>query len=164
MANFGPFKQDEKDNIAPPTWEPKKIDYDQNKKEITDYFERRLKKLEIVKTTKTPRGQIIDWIKRESQGPIAKSSPQQGGGLAEGGEANTAPANQTELPLLAELQHEGVEVGPPGTVPVPRKVLDKLGFTKNLKTYLSKTQNHKIDDRGFAAPEDDGSHRYAMSH
>jgi hypothetical protein len=152
MSNIGPFKGDETLNVVPPKWEAKPIPYDAKKKEITAYFENRLKELNIVKTTKTPTGQIVDWIPRDSQGMIAK--PPTESCL----ETSTAQDRPT-LPALGELQHEGVEVGPPGTVPIPRKMLEKLAFTKDLQTYLSKGHT-KGEDRELAGG---AIHRYASS-
>ena len=56
---------------------PAPLDREQNKQEITRYFEERRERRNIVATTETPRGQLIDWIAIESQvarGTIA--SPQ----------------------------------------------------------------------------------------
>lgn len=47
-------------------------------KEIRDYFENRHKRLEIVATTRTPSGQLLDWVPIESQlksGKIATPPP-----------------------------------------------------------------------------------------
>ena len=38
-----------------------------NQKEIRDYFKTRLERLEVVKTTRTPSGQTLDWVAIESQ-------------------------------------------------------------------------------------------------
>jgi hypothetical protein len=47
-------------------------------REITTYFEERRKRLNVVKTTTTPSGQILDWIPIESQFPGGKV-PRPGG-------------------------------------------------------------------------------------
>src|SRR5215211_8694385 len=56
-----------------------KLDLPRNKKEIREYFEGRVSRLDVVKTTKTPSGQLLDWIKMESQlpsGQIASPPPE----------------------------------------------------------------------------------------
>ena len=48
-----------------------------NQKEIRDYFKTRLERLEVVKTTRTPSGQTLDWVAIGSQvarGKIADPS------------------------------------------------------------------------------------------
>src|SRR5215813_10969719 len=70
--HFGPFDNDEKREdrkvqlrgIRRPA-----IDYGANRRELVEYFEARVKRLKIAKTTTTPRGQIVDWIPIESQHP-----------------------------------------------------------------------------------------------
>ncbi|KAH8887269.1 hypothetical protein GQ53DRAFT_656364 [Thozetella sp. PMI_491] len=68
-----------------------------------------------VKKTTTTDHHIIDWVTLESQGEIA--SPPSIDHLVKRGSGN-AP--------LAELEKRGVELGPPGTVPIPRANLDYL--------------------------------------
>ncbi len=47
---------------------PDKHDRTRNRREITEYFDRRRARLSVVATTETPRGQLIDWVPIESQG------------------------------------------------------------------------------------------------
>jgi hypothetical protein len=166
--HFGPFGNDEKREdrglqlrgIKRPA-----IDYGANRRELTEYFETRVKRMNIVKTTTTPRGQIIDWIPIESQHPkgeIASPPPM----LQRSSEAARREGERHDPLSLAELEAEGVERGPRDTVPVLRKKLDSLGYTKSLKKYLSKTRGHRImrlRNAAFPAPEEDGSHRYGSS-
>lgn len=104
--------------------------------EIRKWFEERQKHLKIVKTTRTPRGQTIDWIPIESQSPTRIATP--------------PPTPQ--LPPIAnrnsarfELDDAQVERGPPGTVPVLRKDLSALHETSSLKDYLSKRGGQKVN-------------------
>src|SRR5262245_48245423 len=80
-TSFGPFHNDETSENRP--FERRKvkrprIDYERNRRELYEYFEGRLARMQIVKTTTTPRGQSIDWIPIESQHPqgrIATAPP-----------------------------------------------------------------------------------------
>ena len=93
--------------------------------EIRRYFENRLARMEIVRTTKTPQGQVIDWIRRESQ-------LRRGERLAEPPPfAYNAPAASKERPdrlVQFELEDAKTERGPEGTVPVLRTNLDGIRF------------------------------------
>lgn len=141
------------------------IDCAQNEQEIKDYFQRRQEQLKVVKTTRTPRGQLIDWIPIESQVPQGKiSSPPPNNTNLNCCEAHHN--NYPELLAMAELEIEGVERGPEGTVPILRKNLQNLKFNKSLKEYLSKSRGRKnfLHRKGdFPSPEEDGNHRYAFS-
>jgi hypothetical protein len=56
-----------------------KPDLSRNEKEIHDYFENHVARLDVAKTNKTLSGQILDWIKMESQtlsGQIASPPPE----------------------------------------------------------------------------------------
>jgi len=124
------------------------------KDEIHGYFAHRNSKLDIVTTTTTNKGQTLDWIPRDSQGPIA-----------------TPPPLPTNMPkhLMVELD-EVTEKGPPGTVPILRKNLDDVEINKSLKQYLSRApgQGHglNIKDAKKLAAQDlavTGTHRYGSS-
>jgi Neprosin len=138
------------------------IDHQLFRREMLEYFEHRLKRLPIVKTTVTPRGQTLDWIPIESQhcrGEIA--NPPRSQPLAHEG----PHIHQMEVPAEPELARD-CERGPQGTVPILRKKLEALAYTKSLKKYLSKTRGHRmmrLQGLGLPAPEEDGSHRYASS-
>jgi hypothetical protein len=163
----GPFKNDEShENVKRerPVPRPRTINHEANYREITEYFNRRLERRRIVKTTPTPRGQLVDWIPIESQHPkgLIASPPPGPALLAERG----AETERVEIAARAELEHADLERGPEGTVPVLRKKLDALGYTRSLKKYLSKTRGHRIarlGRTGFPAPEEDGTHRYGSS-
>ena len=101
--------------------------------EIVRHFEARTDALDIAQTTRTPRGQILDWIPRESQtsdGAIASPPPD---GAAERGRLGDG-----ERLATFELDHFPAERGPSGTVPVVRKDFDRIQTTKSLGEYLAK--------------------------
>jgi hypothetical protein len=131
--------------------------------EIIRYFEERRSRREIVKTTHTPSGQIIDWVSIESQsrgGRIARP-PARGPRLV----AGTEP--RTYLPRF-ELEHPDVERGPPGTVPIPHRDFSKLHTDGSLADYLSKHGRARKrlvplpNGFPFADPEI-GGHAYAFT-
>ncbi|KAI9835784.1 MAG: hypothetical protein M1837_003668 [Sclerophora amabilis] len=133
-------------------------DYERFENDIRKYFKERTDKLQIIKTTKTRSGKKIDWVPMESQGHLATPPPE--------------PSQpQMSTPLQFELDEEGVEKGPEGTVPIPRKDLDAISFNRPLEAYLSKTRGSR---RGMShllgpeadstpAPQDTSAHRYGSS-
>jgi hypothetical protein len=135
-------------------------------REITDYFERRRARLDIVATTATPRGQMLDWIPIESQVPTGSIATPPPDPADPPERAIARCGRRRERPALFELAERGVERGPEGTVPVLRKQLDELPYTKPLRQYLAKTQGQRVTSRnGFAIalPGEGASHRYAYS-
>ena len=169
MTNFlkGPFKNDEvKENVRVRRRprERKPIDYDRNYREIQEYFQRRLQRLKVVHTTTTPRGQTIDWIPISSQYPngmVAEPPPP-----IDLKHLPPPDPKQPEMFAPSELMDPKVERGPKGTVPILRKKLSALGYTRSLRRYLSKTRNgQQMNSRGMVlpSPEEDGNHRYAFS-
>lgn len=161
----GPFKSDEaKENVKARRHprERKPIDYERNCLEIQEYFQRRLKRLKVIRTTTTPRGQTIDWIPIESQYPSGKIAvPPPAIDLKQ-----PHDLGQPETLARSELMNERVERGPKGTVPILRKKLAALGYTRSLRRYLSKARNGQqmnLRGRTLPAPEEGGNHRYASS-
>jgi Neprosin len=163
----GPFRNEEVESNVKPYQRVKSrppINHARFQREIVEYFERRLQQLQIVKTTTTPRGQTIDWIPIESQHPrgeIASPPP-----TPDSTGQKMSHRERPELLAKGELEYVDVERGPKGTVPLLRKKLQALGYTKSLKKYLSKSQGHRIMSlrgMGLPAPEEDGNHRYAAS-
>ncbi len=157
---YGPIPHpDSRKNFKGPAkpLQKKEINYEQNKIEITDYFKRQKDSLTIVKTTTTPRGQIIDWIPTDSQGTIATPPPPAATNL------ELRDAGHTAIKAIPELAMEGVEKGPQGTVPILRKNLERLGFTQSLDMYLSKIKGNKLGSTHMPAPSITGVHRYANS-
>ncbi len=136
----------------------------EEKTQIRRYFGERVKRLQVVKSTVTPSGQVLDWIPIESQHREKKIA---------------APPAKLELRLphqekgrvefsKFELEKPGVERGPEGTVPVLRKDVKSIRFNKNLDDFLSK-HGHKTRtlqfDQGASIeePESGGPHDYAYT-
>jgi len=131
------------------------------REQLRAYLAGRRARLEIVATTVTDSGQVIDWIRPESQVP--------GGRLATPPPAAAFEGFDEPVPL--ELAFQPHAQGPLGTVPVPRRDLDEVldgGFRGDLRDFLSKygraNDRGAIDDpsRGY---EDPGSsaHEYAYT-
>lgn len=135
-------------------------------REIVDYFERRRERLEIVATTTTPSGQTLDWVPIESQlpeGEILAPPPQP---LEPPDGVVASPGEPQEQLAETELMQEGGELGPAGTVPILRKNLATIDYTKPLSRYLSRIRGKEVLEWGGTpepAPEDDGNHRYARA-
>jgi hypothetical protein len=132
-------------------------------KELFDYFRKRQKKLEVVATTTTPSGQIIDWVPIESQVQRAEKIT----------EPPPAPqyaprsSGRSGKPVRFELEAADVPRGPKGTVPILRKQLDLLP-AEFLENYLSK-HRHPVRDmartsNGMELPmPEPGAHWYAAA-
>ena len=164
---YGPFFSDKAERNVPAyraSARPRPpVDHEAFRRETVEYFTSRRQRLRIEKTTRTPSGQILDWIPVESQHPRGEI-------------AAPPPPAELHLPDMqheperlaeAELEHVG-ERGPDGTVPVLRKNLDALGYTKPLRLYLSKTFGRPVlDYRGAGVivpgPDGRGTHRLARS-
>jgi hypothetical protein len=118
-------------------------------KEFRDYFENKRKSLKILATTKTPMGQTVDWIPRESQGTIASPPP-----------SIKVEAGENVILATPELEMEGAERGPEGTVPVLRKNLDAIKPKEPLAKYLNKVRGARpgMQKNGLSAQA--GGHRY----
>jgi hypothetical protein len=102
-------------------------------KEIKDHFEQRRKRLQVIKTTVTPSGQILDWVPFESQPHV--------GSVPKLPDLKQAGLRQREKPIrLAgfELEDAKVDRGPNGTIPILRKDFSKRCALGSLKTYLAK--------------------------
>lgn len=131
-----------------------------NKREYVDFCNKQQAQLEAVATTTSPSGQVIDWIKIESQGTIAEPPPLLGDKPREqtvGAGMPTGSPPKTELEANEDLR------GPAGTVPVPRKSLALVDFRKSLSQMMSKTGPPDMSGRIStlaAAPE---KHWYASS-
>src|SRR5205823_6495402 len=134
---YGPFEADDRTGNVPALSrgiEEPRPRYAAHRGEIVEYFTNRLRRLTIVETSETRRGQVIDWIPIESQHPrgeIASPPP-----IDETVEARLE--GQVEDLARAELGGDDCERGPAGTVPVLSKKLDALGYTHPLRQYLSK--------------------------
>jgi hypothetical protein len=107
--------------------------------EIVQYFDARRRRLKVVKTTRTPRGQVLDWVPVESQvadGNIATAPPRS----VEADVTGPLPAGASAEAgrVSFELEDPAVERGPAGTVPVVRKPLAQIHTQLSLADYLSK--------------------------
>ncbi len=139
-------------------------DYDKFEKEIFAHFKGRTEKLQIIETTRTPSGQILDWVPIESQHPkgiIAHPPPESKRLILSKGKKKDHYAR-------FELEESTVQRGPKGTVPILRKDLSKMHVTKSLKDYLSRNGRSgkysiRKDNRFIASPEEGGNHRYAAT-
>jgi Neprosin len=121
-------------NLIPP-FPPPAID-----EEIIRYHEERLKRLRVVATTRTPSGQILDWVPIESQdlhGRIATPPPTQ--------QHRTKVASVTSMAATFEMQELRIERGPEGTVPLLRR---RFALTKKLRNAARK---RKVDGRRLQA-------------
>lgn len=142
-----------------------KIDTKKNREELYEYFRQRQRRLEIIKTTRTPGGQILDWVPIESQlarnrklaSPPSKSVPLELGS-----------GRKRVKPVRFELEDPDAVRGPEGTVPIVRRNLKLLRSVRPLQDHLSK-HGHRaytmfIDERdSVEVPADGTVHEYAYS-
>lgn len=142
-----------------------KIDTKKIREELYDYFGDRRRRLEIVKTTRTPSGQILDWVPIESQ-------------VVRGRKLATPPSESVPLelgsgrhrvkPVRFELEDPDAARGPEGSIPIPRRNLKRLRFVRSLQDHLSKhgrrTYTMFINERdSVEVPGGGASHEYASS-
>ncbi|MEV7095370.1 neprosin family prolyl endopeptidase [Amycolatopsis sp. NPDC051045] len=128
--------------------------------EIHQWFTDQYTRRDVVARTTTAAGQELDWVPAESQtdGPLAEPPdppldyPQD-------------PDRPTRLMPLAD---DPEQQGPPGTVPLLRKPLDRIQPAGDLGDYLSKGPYKRRltapDDPGFAVPAAAvPAHKYALA-
>lgn len=142
-----------------------KVDAKKIREELCDYFRDRQRRLEIVKTTRTASGQILDWIPIETQ-------------LARGAKLAAPPTESVPLelgsgrkrvkPVRFELETADALCGPEGTVPVVRRDLKRLRFDRPLRDHLSKHGHRSyemfINERdSVEVPADGTAHEYGYS-
>jgi hypothetical protein len=130
---------------------------------IEAHFEKRRRRLDVVATTRTPHGQIIDWVPIESQvrGGIVAAPP---------GENRTLEVHGRRRARIAQpvLALRDARRGPEGTVPIARPVL-KQPPEVSLSQFLSKhghaVLTAKLDNGvSIELPEEGASpHLYASS-
>ena len=103
--------------------------------------------LEILKTTTTEH-HTIDWVPLHSQGKIAPAPPPRAPYVPD-------PARNVTL-ATSELQHENAELGPAGTVPIPRSNLTpstaKNGLP-NKKTAQAKSKRQYSGDHWYCSSD-----------
>src|SRR4030095_11148879 len=113
-----------KRKIRKPELDPRRV-----RKELCEYFESRQRRLDVVATTRTSSGQTLDWLPIESQvrrGRIV-SPPSQSVPLRLGN------GTRKVRPVTFELEAANVRRGPEGTVPIPRRNLQRLTVTKGFR-------------------------------
>ncbi|MFI5959355.1 neprosin family prolyl endopeptidase [Cryptosporangium sp. NPDC051539] len=98
--------------------------------EIREYFHDQYSQRDVVARTATKSGQHVDWVPAESQTP-------DGGPLAAAPPTASVPEADTAAPL------NGIEAGPPGTVPLLRKPVETLRPAGTLQDYLAKGPRQK---------------------
>jgi hypothetical protein len=134
--------------------------------EVRQYLRDRQARREVVAATRTPLGQVIDWV------PAAEKRADPPDEDRPGLEVPEGPAEGRELrPVEAsrfELEEESAELGPPGTVPVLHVDPDAITWTGTLQEFLSKdgrilAMRPDGDGDGLLSPEDETSHKYAYS-
>jgi hypothetical protein len=136
-----------------------------NEHVIRSYFERRADRMQIAATTTTRSGQVLDWVPLESQVPkgVAIAEPPSGRVRIE-----LPKGERVDRLVTFELEQEGADLGPEGTVPVLRKDLDRISFDQNLGQLLGKYPNAGrmyLLDGQLREPLSsvDGPHRYAST-
>ena len=143
-----------------PTLDKQKI-----REELYNYFKKRQRRLDIVKTTRTPTGQILDWVPIESQlaGKSKLALPP-----SESVRLELGSGRRRVKPVRFELEHARAARGPEGTVPIPRRDLKRLRFERSLQDHLSKhgrrTYALVINERDTVeVPADGNAHEYGYS-
>ncbi|KAH0548202.1 hypothetical protein GP486_008081, partial [Trichoglossum hirsutum] len=100
------------------------------KQEYIDFLEARQRQLKIVKTTTSPCGQVLDWIRIESQGETRTPPPSP--------KRHQPDRERPEKLAVTELQLPGAERGPQGTVPLLRPSFKNADFKIPLKDFIVK--------------------------
>ena len=140
-----------------------KFDQKTATREIKEHFSKRLTGSEVVLTTRTPKGQVLDWVKASSQ--------VKGGRIASPPPITELPSfkNGKMDPQLAgfELFSKRAKLGPEGTVPILHKDVTKLPKGRSLDNILSKSGRpvkllRMSDEVEIAMPATSG-HVYAYS-
>ncbi len=126
-------------------------EYDKRRTRIIEFFSQRQMLDNVVATTRTKSGQIIDWIRPESQvldGKIATPPSKDPADIKQPKEVLDNPYLDVDLPRAlqeliqkeesaqTELQIDKSAMGPPGTVPIVR--FDIESYLKDHPTYLPK--------------------------
>ena len=109
-----------------------------NNEDTVRFLEERRKPLVVVKTTRTPSGQVLDWVPIEAQHPQGKiATPPPSG-------KNGQRSDPTRRAATFEMDDPSIERGPPGTVPVLRRDFSRLNATEKLSGFPRK---RKVDGR-----------------
>lgn len=142
-----------------------KDEYNARRVRITNYFDNLQKRYEVIATTTTKSGQIIDWIKPESQvpgGKIATPPTENAMKISRHETELENPYLKYELPkqlkalkraerqAMTELQLDKSAMGPKGTVPIVRFNVDS--YLKENPDYLPKDPREIISKVPPPAP------------
>ncbi|MFD3663616.1 neprosin family prolyl endopeptidase [Streptomyces sp. NPDC058659] len=124
--------------------------------EIRQYFKDQYAERNVVARTTTESGDALDWVPVESQGEPP---------YIEAADRSHDP-DRPSSPQPFEAGESRDETGPPGTVPMLRKPLDRITPAGTLQDYLSKgiyaKRSTPPDDVGLAAPRAATAvHKYA---
>jgi hypothetical protein len=143
-----------------------RTEYEKRRQRIIDFFARRQMRYDVVATTKTKSGQIIDWIKPEGQvpdGKVATAPPEKLAEIKKPKSVLDNPYLDTDLPKAlqernlqdapanTELQIDKSVMGPKGTVPIVR--FDVESYLKENITYLPEDPVEILTKAPPPAPE-----------
>ncbi len=142
--------------------------------EVRQYFKDRQSRREVVAVTKTPMGQVLDWVPMDSVAPRGRPADPPDADRPDLAATSELPASDRSEQVRPaefvsfELTDTRVPRGPRGTVPVVRKDIDRIRTTKSLDDLLSKhgrAVRLLPDGLGgaVALPEDGTLHKYAYS-
>ncbi|MFB7915948.1 neprosin family prolyl endopeptidase [Streptomyces sp. NPDC056061] len=122
--------------------------------EIRQYFRDQYARREVVARTMTADGDELDWVPREFHGEPPDIEPPELYG-----------SHRRGLPQPFESPDPDAGTGPPGTVPMLRKPLDRITPVGTLQDYLSKGPYAKRvtppDDTGIRSLGTQPVHKYA---
>lgn len=108
--------------------------------EIRQYLSDRQAQREVVAQTRTPGGLELDWVPIESQlgsGEKLAAPPEEDRRLELG------DGERPVEPVRFELEREGAELGPEGTVPIVRTPINRIHPTVGLNDWLAKGRRAK---------------------
>jgi hypothetical protein len=134
MSQRNPYDGDASGASRPPGWSAERVAAERLD-EIRQYLSDRHARRHVVARTVTRSGQELDWVPIESQTPDGTiASPPDDTPATLPYDANRPT---TRVPL--ELEQPDAELGPPGTVPLVRYPIDRIGSDGDLRDWLSKT-------------------------
>jgi hypothetical protein len=119
--------------------------------EVGQYFIQRQQRLQVVTTTTTRSGQVLDWIDPSTQGTVDRLAPSPPLPSVDKLPSTDTDPEHPEQSLILELEEQPEARGPAGTVPVPRKNLAEIGYGRSLQDFLSKRGPIPADQQGMDA-------------
>jgi hypothetical protein len=134
--------------------------------EVRQYLRDRQARREVVASTRTPLGQMIEWVPSAEKVADPPDEDTVGLGLPEG------PADGREFRRVEaarfELETDSADVGPLGTVPVLHVDPEAITWTRTLQEFLAKDgrilrMRPDGEGDGLLSPEDETTHKYASS-